>query len=231
MKLFKRLILPVVIFLVVAYLSLFIMPNMSNGQTAMYYLLVADIVTAIYYFGFLFKKGNSSKIYYLYLNVIMLAFFLFSIVATLAMANETISYSFFVLLYFIVVAVFVILIFVISLLYGGLNQSIKNQNKGEDNLAKMKALCEEILFVLGQKGKDTEVAVKEIEMVKEALEYSDPVSHKSVYGIERRIISELKDALNASKHKIIGKVKKVLRDVNEVMHLIEKRNTVLRDHK
>lgn len=231
MKLFKKIIIPILMFLGIAVGAYLIFDKMSNGDSVLYYVLIADILCTLYYFSYQLTKKKKSKIYYLYLTSIVFIYFLFTVITSLLAANSSISISGFRLLYFIVIGLLGLAIMGLNLLYGGLNDSIRNQNRGKHNLAKMKQICEEILHILKQKGKDTEEAVKEIEMVIEALEYSDPVSHKSVYSIERKILNELQDALGASKHRLVGKVNKVLKDIDEVMYLIKKRNTILKDIK
>jgi len=231
MKFFTRILLPITLFLGIGVAAILWLPYMSNGNTLLYYILVVDVLSFLYYFSFKIKKNKKSHIYYLYLNSLVVLFALFTVLMTLLVAFELLPIKIFTIIYFSVVGLNVLLILGLNLMSGGLNEHIKNHKRGEHGLAKMIQLCEEILHILRQKGKDTEEAVTEIEKVKETLKYSDPVSHRSVYSIENKIIHELKEALGSSKHRLIGKVGKVLKDVDEVLFLIKKRNQTLKENK
>ncbi len=227
----KKFLLPIIIFAVVGGLTLILLDSMPNGDQVLLYPLVAELFVVLYFWDYQINKSSKSGLFYIYLTLIVIALFCFSIVWSYLVANNTVTWNTFLIVFWIIVALGFALSGFLKFMYRGLNESLKNQVKGEHGLAKMQEITKETMFVLEMYKKDATEAIKVLKEVDEALEYSDPVSHKNVYGLERQIISGLKTALKHAKNKHFGKIKAVLKDSNGVLFLIEKRNRVLKDSK
>ena len=65
---------------------------------------------------------------------------------------------------------------------------------------------------------------KKGKQVLDAIEYSDPVTHKKVSSLEKEIIKKLQVGLNYSKNKHFDKTKSIMKDSNGVLFLIKERN-------
>ena len=232
MEFLKKLFMPIIIFVVVGVLTYFLFDAMgAAGQRVLFYPLVAELGLVLYFWQYQLTKAKRSGIFYIYLSVIVIFFFVFALIISFLHANETLAWNTFLLLFWVVFALGLGAAGFLKLIYKGVNQSISDQDRGEHGLAKMKQLSRETMFVLDQYKKDASEAITVLKEVEEALEYSDPVSHKNVYAIERQITGGLKTALRHAKNKHFGKIKAVMKDSNGVLFLIEKRNTVLRDSK
>lgn len=227
----KKLLLPIVIFVVVGGITLLLLDSSTNGEIIILYPLVAELFVVFYFWDYQINKSKKSGIFYIYLSVIVITIFLFTLVWSYLFATAQVDWNTFLLIYWIFVGTGLILFGVLKLMYKGLNESLKNQTKGEHGLSKMQEITKETMFVLEQYKKDASEPIKVLKEVDEALEYSDPVSHKNVYSLERQIISGLKTALKHAKNKHFGKIKAVMKDSNGVLFLIEKRNRVLKDSK
>ena len=57
------------------------------------------------------------------------------------------EHSVFLLIYWIVITLSLITVGLLKLIYGGLNDSIQNQAKGEQGLTKMKQIVTETMFI------------------------------------------------------------------------------------
>ena len=227
----KKLIIPLVIFVIVGALTFLLLDAMTNGEQVMLYPLVAELFVVLYFWDYQINKSKKSGIFYIYLTLIVITLFIFTLVWSYLVANGTVAWNTFLLIYWIFVGAGLILSGFLKLMYRGLNESLKNQTKGEHGLAKMQEITKETMFVLENYKKDAKEAIKVLKEVDEALEYSDPVSHKNIYSLERQIVSGLKTALRHAKNKHFGKIKAVMKDSNGVLFLIEKRNRVLKDSK
>ena len=227
----KKLLVPVIIFAAVGLLTFVLFDSLANGEAVILYPLVAELGVVLYFWQYQLTKSKRSGIFYIYLSVIVVVIFLFSLVMSYLYASANLGWTTFLTIYWIVVALALLAAGFLKLVYRGLNDSIKNQTKGEHGLNKMQEITKETMFVLDQYKKDATEAIKVLKEVDEALEYSDPVSHKSVYAFERQIVSGLKTALRHAKNKHFGKIKAVMKDSNGVLFLIEKRNRVLKDNK
>jgi len=227
----KKLLLPLIIFVVVGGATMMVLDFFQFGNDVLLYALGAELLCILYYWQYQLTKSNKSGIFYIYLTAIVTFDFIIAMVLVVLRALGNIELNVFYLIFWIVVGLSVVVSGLLKLVYSGLNDSLKNQAKGEHGLAKMKDICRETMFILEQYKKDATEAINVLKEVEEALEYSDPVSHKNVYSLERQIVSELKTAKGHAKNKLFGKVNKVMKDSNGVLYLIKKRNTVLRDSK
>ncbi|AIO18634.1 hypothetical protein KQ51_00754 [Candidatus Izimaplasma bacterium HR1] len=227
----KKLLVPLVIFAAVGLLTILLFNSFINGEAVIMYPLIAGLGCVLYFWQYQLTKGKKSGIFYIYLSVIVAFIYIHSLVMSALYANASLDWTTFLGLYWIVVGLAVLGILFLKLMYRGLNDSIKNQSKGEHGLSKMQELAKETMFILDQYKKDASEAIKVLKEVDEALEYSDPVSHKSVYPLERQIVSGLKTGLRHAKNKHFGKIKAVMKDSNGVLFLIEKRNRTLIDNK
>ena len=227
----KKLLIPLIIFVIVGGLTYLLLNEMTNGAQVLYYPLVAELFVVFYFWDYQINKDKKSGIFYIYLTLIIITLFVFTLVWSYLTAAGTVAFDTFLLIYWIFVGVGFILAGFLKLMYRGLNESLKNQTKGEHGLAKMQEITKETMFVLEQYKKDASEPIKVLKEVDEALEYSDPVSHKNVYALERQIVNGLKTALKHAKNKHFGKIKAVMKDSNGVLFLIEKRNRVLKDSK
>ncbi len=227
----KKLLVPIVIFVVLGLLTYLLFDALENGAQVMLYPLVAELGAVLYFWQYQLTKSKRSGIFHIYLTIIIVFVFVYTLIVSYIYAAGNIGWTTFLVLFYVVAGVMLLLGAFLKLMYRGLNDSIANQTRGEHGLAKMKEICKETMFILEQYRKDASEAIKVLKEVDEALEYSDPVSHQSVYSIERHIVSELKVARRHAKNKVFGKIKKVLKDSNGVLYQIEKRNRVLRDNK
>lgn len=227
----KKLLLPLILFVVFGGLTFIVLDSLPKGDLVLLYPLVAELAVVFYFWDYQINKNKKSGIFYIYLTLIVVTLFIFTLVWSYLVATEAVAWSTFLVIYWIFVGVGLLLAGFLKLMYRGLNESLKNQSKGEHGLSKMKEIAKETMFTLDMYKKDATEAIKILKEVDEALEYSDPVSHKNVYAIERQIISELRVALRHAKNKHFGKIKAVMKDSNGVLFLIEKRNRVLKDSK
>ena len=228
---FKKFLLPIILFVVLGVLSFFLLDTMANGASVLFYVLIAELLLLLYFWRYQLQKAKKSGLYYIYVTVIVLFLVIYTLLLSFLYASAAIAWTLFLGMFWVVFLIGIGLLILLGFVYGGLNDALKNQNKGENNLAKMKDICRETIFVLEQYKKDAGDAIQVLKEVEEALEYSDPVTHKKVYGIERQIVGELKTGLRHAKNKLFGKVKSVMKDSNGVLYLIKKRNTVLKDSK
>jgi hypothetical protein len=232
MDFLKKLLVPVIIFVVAGIVTYFVFDGLGEaGQRVLFYPLVAELGVVLYFWQYQLTKSKRSGIFYIYLSLIMIFAFVFTLIVSFLYANGSMAWNSFLLLFWIVIGISLVVAGLLKFIYAGLNDSISNQERGEHGLAKMKQVAKETMFVLEQYRKDASEPIKILKEVEEALEYSDPVSHKNVYSIERQIMSGLKTALRHAKNKHFGKIKAVMKDSNGVLFLIDKRNTVLRDSK
>jgi|LGOV01.1.fsa_nt_gb hypothetical protein len=227
----KKILLPLIVFVGVGGVTILSFDKLEFGSEVLLYALGIELLFILYYWDFQLNKSKKSGLFYIYLTILVLFDWVFSIVLIALRATGIIELNVFYLVFWIITGLSVLVSGLLKLTYGGVNDSIKNQAKGEHGLAKMKDICRETMFVLEQYKKDATIAIKVLKEVEEALEYSDPVSHKNVYGIEKQIVSALKTAKKHAKNKLFGKVNKVMKDSNGVLYLIKKRNTILRDSK
>lgn len=228
---FKRILLPIILFVVIAGGSILIFDGVTLNDSVLGYVLFAEVFVLLYYWYYHINKSKKSGIYFIYLSAAYLAYFLFTMIIAFVYASGNMGWTAFLVIYFLVLAAILAFILFLNFMYGGLNDSLKNQDRGEHSLAKMREICQETMFVLDQYKKDASEPIAIYKEVAEALEYSDPVSHKKVYPIERQIMSGLKTGLSHAKNKHFGKIKAVLKDSSGVLFLIEKRNRVLKDNK
>jgi len=227
----KKLLVPIIIFGVLAILTYLLFDAQTFGNEVMFYALTAELLAVLYFWQYQLSKSKRSGIFYIYLSVIVVFDFGFTLIMAFVRSSENISYNAFIFIYWIVIALSLIAAGLLKLVYRGLNDSIQNQAKGEHGLSKMKQIATETMHILEQYKKDAAEAIKALKEVKEALEYSDPVSHKNVYGIEKQLVSHLKTGLRHAKNKHFGKINAVMKDSNGVLFLVEKRNTLLKESK
>ena len=227
----KKFLVPIIIFAAAGAGTYLLFDTLQNGQDVLLYPLVAELGLVFYFWQYQMTKTKKSGLFYIYLSLIIIFVFVFTLIMSYLYANGSLAYNTFLIVYWIVVALSAIVSFLLRFVYSGLNDSIANQERGEHGLAKMKELAKETMIILDQYRKDASTAIKVLKEVVEALEYSDPVSHKNVYGIEKEIVKGLKVALRHAKNKHFGKINAVFKDSNGVLFLIEKRNSVLKDRK
>lgn len=227
----KKLLVPIIIFVVLGALTYLLLDTLPMGEAVLLYPLVAELGVVLYFWDYQINKNKKSGIFYIYLSLIVITVFLFTLVWSFLVANGSVAWGTFLTVYWIFLAISLVFAGFLKLMYRGLNESLKNQTKGEHGLAKMQELTKETMFILDNYKKDASEPIKVLKEVDEALEFSDPVSHKNVYAIERQIMSGLKTALKHAKNKHFGKIKAVMKDSNGVLFLIEKRNRVLKDSK
>ena len=232
MEFLKKLLGPILVFGALGVGTYFLLDSMGEaGQRVLFYPLAVELAAILYFWRYFLTRSKRSGLFYIYLTLLVTFIFVFTLVMSFLAANETLAWNSFLVVFWVVLAISLLAIGFLRFVYAGLNDSISNQARGEHGLAKMKQISKEAMFVLNQYKKDASDAIKVLKEVEEALEYSDPVSHKNVYPIERQIMSGLKTALRHAKNKHFGKIKAVMKDSNGVLFLIEKRNTVLRDSK
>ncbi|GEM_PF-5486506 len=228
---FKRILLPIILFVVIAGGSILIFDGDTLNDSVLGYVLFAEVFVLLYYWYYHINKNKKSGIYFIYLSAAYATYFIFTMIIAFVYASGNMGWTAFLVIYFLVLAAILGFLFFLNFMYGGLNDSLKNENRGEHSLAKMREICEETIFVLDQYKKDASEPIAVYKEVAEALEFSDPVSHKSVYAIERQIMKGLKTGLSHAKNKYFGKIKAVIKDSNGVLFLIQKRNRVLKDNK
>ena len=227
----KKLLLPLIIFVIVGGASILLLDTLEFGNQVLLYALGSELLCILYYWQYQITKSKKSGIFYIYLTLIVTLNLITAMVLVVLRALGNIELNVFYLIFWIAVGLSIVILGLLKLIYSGLNDSVKNQVKGEHGLIKMKDICRETMFILEQYKKDATDAIKVLKEVEEALEYSDPVSHKNVYTLERQIVSELKTAKKHASNKLFGKVRKVMKDSSGVLYLIKKRNTVLKDSK
>jgi hypothetical protein len=150
---------------------------------------------------------------------------------TFLYANGTLEWGTYSVIYFSFIGVAFVAGISLKLIFGGVNNSIKMQYKGENNLSKMKEICSEISNVLTQNKNDVKGSIRLLKEVVEAIEFSDPITHKKAFAIEKEIINRLEVSLKYCKNKHFDKIKSVIKESNGVLYLIQERNRIIKINK
>jgi len=231
MKLLKIVVIPFVLLGLAALVTLTLYSDLPNSSKILLCPLLAELSLVLYFWKYQLTKNTKSGLFYIYMTFLVLLVFTVKIIATFLYANGTITWMPYSVIYFSFVGVVFLVGILLKVVYGGVNESIKMQYKGEDNLAIMKDLCSEIIYQLDQNKQDSVKTIKIVKQVLDAIEYSDPVTHKKVSALEKEIISKLQSGLKYSKNKHFDKTKSIMKDSNGVLFLIKERNRILQTSK
>ncbi len=231
MKFLKIFVIPLVLLGVVGLVTLTFYSDLPNSSKILLCPLLAELSLVLYYWKYRLNKNIKSGVFYIYMTFLVLLVFTVKIIATFLFANGTITWMPYSVIYFTFVGIVFLAGIVLKIIYGGVNESIKMQYKGENNLFKMKDICLETIFVLEQNKEETIKPIKILKQIIDAIEYSDPVSHKKVLPLEKTIIGKLEETLKYAKNKYFNKIKEITKGSNGIIYLLEERNRILRDHK
>lgn len=231
MKFLKIFMIPIIILGMAALTTMAVYSELPNSSKIMLAPLLAELSLLLYFWKYHLTKNTKSRLFYVYMSFLVMLVFTVKIIVTYLYANGTIPWMPYSVIYFTFVGLVFLAGVLLKVVYGGVNESIKMQYKGETNLASMKNLCIEIIYVLEQSKRETFRQIKLLKQVLEALEYSDPVSHKKTIPLEKEIISKLEFVLKQANSKLFNKINDVTKGTNGILYLIEKRNKVLKDNK
>lgn len=231
MRFLKIFVVPLVILGVVLLATLAFYSDLPNGARIMLAPLLAELSLVLYFWKYHLTKNTKAGLFFVYMTFLVLLVFTVKIIVTFLYANGTIPWSPYAYIYFGFVGIVFVAGFVLKFMYGGVNESIKMQYKGEGNLIAMRELCFETIHELEKNKQETIKVIRLLNQVLEAIEYSDPVTHKKVIPIEKSIISKLETVLKHAKHKHFNKIRELTRGSTGVLQLLDERNKLLRDKK
>ena len=231
MKFLKVVVLPVVILGVALIVTMAVYTDLPFSSKIMLAPLLAEVSLLFYYWRWKLTRKTKASLFHIYMTFLVLLVFVVKIIATLLYSNGTITWMPYSVIYFVFVGIVFIAGLLLKWIYGGVNTSIKMQHKGEGNIARMKELCVEIMHVLELNRHEATKAIRAIKQVLDAVEYSDPVTHKKVVPMEKAIISKLETTLKHAKSKLFNKVRDVAKGSSGVLHMLEERNNMLREYK
>ena len=231
MKFLRITIIPIILLGVIGLITLLFFSSLPNSSKILLCPLIAELLLVIYFWKYQLVKKTKSGLFFIYLTFLVLSVFIVKLITTFLYANGTLEWELYLIIYFSFLGVAFVAGTLLKIIYGGVNESIKMQFKGEHSLSKMKELCLETIFVLEQYKKSAKEPIKLLKEVAEAIEFSDPVTHKKASLIEKEIITGLKEGLRHGKNKHFNKIETVMKDSNGVLFLIQKRNSVLKNYK
>ncbi len=231
MRFLKIVVIPLVIVGLGLIITIAVYSDLPYSEKIMLAPLLAELSILLYFWKFHLTKKTKSGLFHIYMTFLVMLVFVVKIIATYLYSNGTIPWTPYSYIYFTFVGIVFIAGVILKVLYGGTNSAIGMQYKGETNLATMRALCKEITHVLNQNKLEATKAIKGLRQLEDAIEYSDPVSHKKVIPIEKTIIDKLEKTLIYAKNKHFGKIREVIKGSNGVLHLLEERNNRLRQYK
>ena len=231
MKFLKVVVLPIVLLGIAGLVTLAFYSDLPNSTKILLCPLLAELALLLYFWKYQLTKNTTSGLFYIYMTFLVMLVFTVKIIATFLYANGTITWMPYSVIYFTFVGVVFLAGVILKIIYGGVNDSIKMQYKGENNLSIMKNISLEIIFVLEQSKNETIKTIKLVKQISEALQYSDPVTNKKVIPLEKIIIGKLDTTLKYAKNRHFNKIKEVIKGSNGILYLIGKRNDTLRNIK